>query len=356
MYPWDNFGTHIDAGATVPTFSKRGDRWQAKVRRRGYPPQSETFRTKGLAEKWARDIEAKIDAGKFVATSREAERDTLGEAIDRYLRDVTAHKRNSRPEELKLKAIKGHAIAARTLASLRSADFAKLRDDLRSAGLKGKPLAANTVRLYLAPLSHLFTVAREEWGYEGLDNPLLSVKKPSTVGTERKRRAEGKELPQILKAAKAVATWAPAAIELAVETAMRRGEMARLRWEHIDTKARVAHLPETKNGEARDVPLSPRALAIVQGLAKKKRKDGFVFGVHPDTLSDAFIQARTAAKVEGLRLHDLRREATSRLFERGDLSIVEVSAITGHKTLQMLRVYSAPRASDIARKLAKTKP
>lgn len=332
----------------MPTILKRGDRWQAKVRRKGYPPQSDTFPTKAMAERWARDIESQIDAGRFQPVAAAAKGLTLGDALRRYLRDVTAKKEDPRPEQLKIAKIIEHPIALRELSRLTGADFAEFRDGLRKRN--GEPMAANTLRLYLAPLSHLYSVARTEWGFAGLANPLLDIAKPKP-GPARTRRAQGDELAQILKAAKQVAPWAPVLIEFAVESAMRRGELAKLRWEAIDWTGRTAHLPKTKNGRPRDVPLSPRAIAILKRW-RAGQEAGPVFPAHRDTISKAMIEARALAGVEGLRLHDLRREATSRLFERGDLSIGEVAQVTGHQTWQMLRVYTQPRAQEIARKLA----
>jgi integrase len=247
----------------VAAIIKRGERWQAKVRRKGHPPQSETFRTKGLAEKWARDVEAQIDAGKFAPAPREARETTLDEALARYLRDVTPTKKTPRPEELKISALRRHPIAARPLAAIRGADVAALRDEL------AQRLAPSTVRLYLAIVSHLFNVARREWRFEGLANPVDDVTKPSLVGRTRRRRAQGDELARILRAAREVgAAWAPAAIELAVETAMRRGELLRLEWAHIDLGTAVAYLPDTKNGEPRHVPLTPTAVEIFRSLER----------------------------------------------------------------------------------------
>lgn len=328
----------------MASITKRGDRWMARVRRRGLAPQVATFRTKGAAERWARDIESQIERGTFLASAREAERTTLDEALARYLREVTAGKRSARPEELRIAALRRHDLARRPLATIRGADIATLRDDLAAR------LAPSTVVRYLAILSHLWRVAAREWGMEGLQNPVSAVRRPSEAGRQRSRRVQGEELQIILKAAQAAGWWAPAAIELAAETAMRRGELAALTWQHIDLQAGVAHLPQTKNGEARDVPLSPRAVQILDAIPR--RLDGLVLGVTADSITRAFSNARQAAGVTGLRLHDLRREATSRLFERGDLSIVEIASITGHKTLQMLKRYTAPRAAEIAAKLA----
>lgn len=326
----------------MATITKRGDRWQAKVRRRGHPMQSASFRTKAAAERWARDIEGKMDRGAFVALSREAERVTLAECLSRYLAEVTAKKRNARPEQLKIAKIRAHAIGARMLASLRAHDLAAFRDELEE-----RDLSPNTIRLYLAPLSHLFTVARSEWGMEGLPNPVAAIAKPSTTGTERDRRLHDGE-QDALQLAEGVPAWLPAIITLAIETAMRRSELASIR-DHMITGP-IVRLATTKNGDVRRVPLSPEALAALQAL--RTILGGLDNMPRPDAITRAFHDAVEACGIDDLRFHDLRHEATSRLFERG-LRIDEVAAITGHKTWAMLKRYTHPRAEDLVRKLAK---
>ncbi len=155
-------------------------------------------------------------------------------------------------------------------------------------------------------------------------------------------------------------------VAIALETAMRRGELASMRWEHLDRRARVLLVPETKTGEPRRVPLSSRALAVLDGLVR--RLDGYVWGVRADSITQAFDRVVKRARADyeaecrgkgekpdprmltGLRFHDLRHEATSRLFEKG-LNPMEVAAITGHKTLQMLKRYTHLRAEDLVDRL-----
>lgn len=139
-------------------------------------------------------------------------------------------------------------------------------------------------------------------------------------------------------------------ILFALETAMRRGEIALMRWKDVDLKLRYVHLPKTKNGEARSVPLSPAALDILKGIPRQI--DGDVFTLHPDTISKGFRTAADEAGLNDLRFHDLRHEATSRLFENTDLDFMEVKGITGHKSLQMLSRYSHLRAHKLADRLA----
>ena len=137
-------------------------------------------------------------------------------------------------------------------------------------------------------------------------------------------------------------------MQVAVETAMRRGEICDLRWENVNLAGRVALLPDTKNGTVRRVPLSSVALGVLAALPR--RLDGLVWDVKVDTVTRSFERACRRAAITGLTFHDLRHEATSRLFEKG-FNPMEVSAITGHKTLQMLKRYTHLRAEDLAKRM-----
>lgn len=332
----------------MATISRRGKTWQAKVRRQGYPVQSGTFATKAAAERWAREIESKVDRGTLSPTDGDARRITLAEALDRYRDEVSALKRGANRERSRIAMWQAHELAGRVLAAIRSHDVAQARNAMAKRGL-----GPNTIRLNLALLSHLFTVARTEWGLQGLPNPVKDVAKPSTIGTERDRRLRDGEEAKLLGAAAGLVWWLQPCIVLALETAMRRGELAGLRWEWIDLDARVLRLPVTKNGTARTVPLSPTAIAALRAMPRNL--DGRVLGTNPDEISHRFTEACRLAGIVGLHFHDVRHEATSRLFESG-LALQEVASITGHKTWSQLARYTHPKAEDIADKLAKKSP
>ena len=141
----------------------------------------------------------------------------------------------------------------------------------------------------------------------------------------------------------------------ALETAMRRGELLSLTWKDVDLKKRVAYLEITKNGTARAVPLSSRAVAVLESL--KEEKDGVqalsvgkVFKTTDAALKKAFERACERAGINDFHFHDLRHEATSRLAEKLP-NLIELAAVTGHKDLRMLKRYYHPRAEDLARKL-----
>ncbi len=130
---------------------------------------------------------------------------------------------------------------------------------------------------------------------------------------------------------------------------MRQGEIVGLRWRHVNMARRTALLPDTKNGESRTVPLSSVAVDLLKALPRSINGEVFP-GVTTEAVKQAFIRATRRAKIEDFHFHDLRHEATTRLFERG-LNIIEVSSITGHRDLQMLRRYTHLRAEDLAKKL-----
>lgn len=129
---------------------------------------------------------------------------------------------------------------------------------------------------------------------------------------------------------------------------MRQGELLSLKWKDVNLVRRVAYLSETKNSEAREVPLSSIAVTVLSKLPR--RIDGKVFGVSGAHVSKTFRETCKKLKIEDLRWHDLRHEACSRLFEKG-LNPMEVASISGHKTLQMLKRYTHLKAENLALKL-----
>ena len=156
------------------------------------------------------------------------------------------------------------------------------------------------------------------------------------------------EEARLLSACQSVNPELAAIAHFAIETAMRQGEIIGMTWGMVDLRRRVVHLPDTKNGLARDVPLSSAAEQVLSALPR--RMDGKVWTYTQDGMRASWRRALTHAAITGLTFHDLRHEATSRLFEKG-FNPMEVSAITGHKTLQMLKRYTHLRAEDLAKRM-----
>ena len=323
----------------MATLRHRSNGWQAQVIRKGWPRQYATFDTKAEAEKWARQIEGDMDRGLFVSR-HEAEATTLDEAFERYRREVTVHKKSASQEEQRIRQWRARPLAARMVATIRSVDIARFRDE------RLKDVSPASVRLELALLSHVFTIARKEWGMADLRNPVQDVTLPAKARSRERRLQPGEEA-RLLSAA-GMYQEMPEIITFAIETAMRRGEIMGLRWADIDLDGHVAHLNDTKSGDARDVPLSTVAMGVLRRLPRQI--DGRVFHLSRAFVSTGFARVCQSAGIEGLRFHDLRHEATSRLFEKG-FNPMEVSAITGQKTLEMLKRYTHLRAKDLLQRL-----
>ena len=297
--------------------------------------QTRTFETRTDAEAWAKITESEMVRGVFVS-QKEAENTTLAEALERYQREVSSRKKGYGREKTRIKNWMGHDLAKRSMASIRGSDMAKYRDARIKSGY-----APNTVRLELAVVSHLFETARKEWGMEGLSNPVKSIRMPSPP-EGRDRRLKPGELDKILENS---SEEMGRIIRFALETGMRRSEITRMAWDSVDLKKRVSRFPKRKT-EPDESSLSPRSPFRSSPGSPRDRWKG-VGGVAPNTISHDFVQACHKSEIEGLTFHDLRHEATSRFFEKG-LNPMQVSAITGHKTLQMLRRYTHLKPEDLA--------
>ena len=329
----------------MATIRQLRGRWQAMVRRRGVPPRCKSFDKRTDATRWARELEAEADRSGWVADTRLAEKTTLGELLTRYRSQVTPGKRSALTEASRINAMLRRPIVHRTLSKLTSADVATYRDE------RLKDVAPATVVRELNTLSHAIETALREWGLWLPRNPVKMVRRP-TVPQGRKRRLEDGEEERLLAACDRGRTpLLKQLVVLAIETGMRRGELLGLSWEHVHLAKRIVHLPLTKNGESRDVPLSRRATDALTALFKRKQpKVDLVFPMSGNSVRLAFEHLRVRAKMSDFHFHDLRHEAITRLFERG-LNIAEVSAISGHKELRMLQRYTHLRAIDLVARL-----
>ena len=333
--------------------------WQAQIKRKGFPIQVKTFRTKSEATHWATITESEMMRGVFVQRS-ESERITLAEVLSRYVTEELPKKR-SRQQVQSAAGIVSKHLGAYSLAALSPAVLAQYRDARLSTGLSGQ-----TVLHELLLISRVLNLAIKEWGIPiAHGNPCLQIKLPAQSPSRDRRLVDDEEEKLLAACAEARNPWLRPVVIFAIETAMRAGEMLEtrelnkktgqrekktvgLQWSDVDLKKRTAHLPKTKNGEARTVPLSSRAVATLEALPRNL--DGRVFGTIYDTLHQSYVRSCKRAAIEGLTFHDLRHEATSRLFEKG-FNPMEVSAITGHKTLQMLKRYTHLRAEDLAKRM-----
>lgn len=273
----------------------------------------------------------------------------LCRGLDKYYESVSMHKKGRLQEFYRANVIKRHPIASRNMDEITTIDIAAYRDErLQQVNPRtGRPITGNTVRLELALLSSLFNIARIEWG-TCRSNPVEPVRKPK-VAKGRDRRLTSTEERRLSRYFRERNVMLYIIFHLAIETAMRQGEILSLRWEHIDLQHGVAHLPDTKNGSSRDVPLSRKARNLLQMLPAQL--NGRVFSYTSSGFRSAWRHALKALAIEDLHFHDLRHEAISRLFELGTLNIMEVAAISGHRSMNMLKRYTHLRAYQLVSKL-----
>jgi integrase len=326
----------------MATIRKRGERWQVQIRLQGHGPLSRSFVAKADAETWAKHTEARLEQSGGPTDLRVMERTIFGDLLHRYKTDVSSKKRGAEVELIRLECMLRQPMALLPLSRLTGSIFATYRD-CRLTCVSGE-----TVRRELTILRHVIEVARQEWSFPFVGNPVSLVKRP-VPNRARDRRPTVEEVTSLLAAAGIVRSkYLLPAIILAKETGMRRGELLSMRWEHIDLGRRVVSIPMTKTGEPRTIPLTPAAVELLRSLAGTL---GPVLSVSPVGLGLSWSRLCKRLGVEDLHWHDWRHEALSRFFELG-LSLPEVALISGHKDPRMLMRYTHLRPEDVARKLA----
>ena len=323
----------------MATIRKRlNGRWQVLIRRKGFPKQSKVFRSKADANQWARYVETEFDKGQILNFTN-SYRITLRELIDKYQSEIHSYKKSFYRESNRLKIITKH-LGHLFICQLNSIQVSQFRDFRLSMGLKPA-----TVVKDLNTLSKILQIAKNEWGLNLPKNPVIDIRKPKVVGY-RVRRINTSEEKILLNKSP---FFMRLIIIFAIETGMRLGEIIHLNWCDIRTDKVI--LQNTKNNEVRYVPLSNKAIDVLKSIPKSLL-DSRVF-YHYKTVSGFESSWQKFKKREGLvdlRFHDLRHEAISRLFEKG-LNHMEVSSISGHKSLLILRKYTHYNFSYIHHKL-----
>lgn len=314
---------------------KHSKGWRAQVARGGVR-KSKVFPTRQEAKDWAAQVEAEILDGKTVTADM-----LFGEVMERYARERSPGKRGGRWEMIRLEKIGRDKLARVKLSNLSATDFADWRDR------RMREVAQGSVRREMQLLNTVLTVAVKEWRLLP-EHPMANVKKPSKP-LPRDRLPTWREIRRLryaagsdLNRATARAFWAFA---FAMRTAMRAGEICHLEWRDVDLTKQVARLRMTKNGHPRTVPLSSKAVAMLQALPHADP----VFGLTTQNLDALFRKIKGRALVDGLHFHDSRAAAIGKLSKR--LDILELARVVGHRDLGMLQVYYRTTPEDLAKRL-----
>lgn len=343
----------------MATITKRGEhQYQAEIRRKGYPAQTQTFETRIDAQKWARAQETKIDEGQF-RDLRVIANTTLGDALDRYMTEIVPRKAigGQRHERNRIRLIKKHALAQRLVSTLQACDFVKYRNE------RELQVGPNAVRLELALLSHLYTVAKRDWSWP-IERVLKDVKRPSAPDG-RSRRFDSLNDPddemekepeetRLLRSAQHESVrkpiWLTACIRLSLATGLRAGELLTLEWSQVDLKNGIVSLTKARNGSTRSVGLTLEAVQVLRDLPQQGSK--VIAGYHETGKLDCdFKAACVVAEIADFHFHDLRHEAATRFAPH--MQMVELAKVMGWRTLQMAMRYYNPTPSELAAKMRK---
>lgn len=339
--------------ATIEKVQRReGMVYKAKVRRDGHPTLCKTFKTRSLAERWARKLETGIDADDTGLTS-EAQKHTLADAIARYrtevlpgLRPETARKYRQHLEFWSPRI--GHL----RLSEVLPPKVAQARDELTAACK-----APATVNRHLATLAAVLTACVQRWHWLTA-SPMRGVSKPSENNGGTRFLTED-ELTRLLAACRE--SDSPdlfLAVVLSITTGARQGEILGLRWPDLDLTAgtmvvrAAAETTTTTKGGARRLPIAPEALRLLQarrdaertGKVAALRDAGLVFPsrvsrAQPVALRTPWETALRRAGIESFRWHDLRHSAAS-FLAKGGANLLEIGAVLGHKSANTTKRYA----------------
>ncbi|WP_235816860.1 site-specific integrase [Bordetella ansorpii] len=265
------------------------------------------------------------------------------EVLERYLKTVTPLKRGRVEETFKIRALQRDRLAGYSMDNLSPEAIAEYRD--RRLNDVGPGTFVRDIALISSVINH----ARREWRVQ-ISNPCELVRKPRTPHGRNRllKPSEMEALRAALVPMGKRGSWLSPIVELALETAMRKSELLGLTWSNVDLDKRTAYLPMTKNGTARVVPLSSRAVDILKQLPRCESRQ--VFPMTVMALDQSFRRAKQRAGLQDFHFHDLRHMATTKLAEKLP-NVIELAAVTGHRTVHMLKRYYHPSAELLARKL-----
>ena len=227
----------------------REGRYQANVRRKGYTTVTKTFTSREAAKSWTKATEIQMERGEFNPHSNM----TVAELLKRYEKEIVPQFKGSSPALYRCKTLR-RMLGKFRVAELTPAILASYRDE------RLKTIQPNSLRREFGLLSSAINTAVIDWGISIPSNPVQFVRIPK-FDDRRDRRLEDGEEERLLDTAP---SQYQRYIILALETAMRRSELLRMRKSHIKFETRTLLIPVTKNGKARTIPLSTRAIKAIK--------------------------------------------------------------------------------------------
>lgn len=338
----------------MASITQRNGSFRVRIHRKDTKPISKSFKTHFEALDWLKKTEAQLQLGIYEEPCSKAPIDpkmNFNAAVDKYLKSHSIHKASHRDEVYILQNL-CKRWSTKGLGDIQKQDVARLKDDLIA-----NRRAASTINHYLNALSQLYQAAINEWGLK-ISNPIEGIKRIREPSGRMKRLPQAAEQILLEECQKKGMIQLKHLITLAIETGMRQGEILSMHWEDIDLKNRRILLRHTKNGDSRQVPLTTRAKETLEQLVCEDNKElpftqcHWVLRKQFSRLIKNLANSDKCNYFNGLRFHDLRHEALSRLSDKG-LNVIELAHISGHRTLAMLRRYTHPCHASLLQKLDK---
>jgi integrase len=324
----------------VASIRRSGKGWRAELYVKGQR-DSKVFDTKAQASAWAIQREGEL-SGKRLPSK------TFADALKKYGEEVAPSHKGYDWEMLRVNAMAKLPMARKQLSDITPGDITEWKTG------RLKSVAPGTVLREMKLMRSVFEAARKDFHWL-LVNPMAEVSKPIEPPS-RKRRITDDEIDR-LRLAFGLGTHLAAdtdtqraglAFLLALETAMRAGEMLGLRWRDVHLDDRYVDLPRTKNGDERAVPLTTQAVDIIKTLPVGQGDD-LVFGLAEKSRDALFRKIRGKAAIADLHFHDSRAEAIWRLSKK--LDVLQLARVIGHRDLRSLMIYYNETAADLAKRL-----
>ena len=310
---------------------KRIGKWQCVIRVKGKPPTTKTFLIKKDAKLWGKKTEL-----HFFREDNDIQKchyPLFKECLERYRDEVVIRKRSKVMETKLISYLLKESFVNYKLNFVDSRVVALYRDRAL------KTLKSSSVRRRLAIVSHMYTIAKKEWGYK-IENPVLNIRKPKSPD-HRNRRFTNDELTKLIKGNR-TSPKLRLIIQIALETAMRQGEILRVKHEDINGNTLFIPIAKTK---PRTIPLTLKAISLLNNTE-------LPFNITGDALSKQFKKLCDYYGIEDANFHDLRKQSLTNFMLERNLSVAETMMIAGHSDPRMLlRTYNNLKVEDVADKL-----